>query len=52
MSERSITTILSPSLSKSYPWLICLVAIAMLAILPGHAEAADKVLRKVAVADP
>ena len=52
MSERSITTILSPSLSNSFPWLICLVAIAILATLPGHAEAADKELRKVAVADP
>ena len=51
MSEPSTTTILSTSLSKTSAWCVCLV-LTLLAFAPGHAEAADKVLRKVAVADP
>ena len=49
--EPSTTTILSTSRNKLSVWLICL-AIAILAINPGHAEAAEKELRTVAVADP
>jgi len=52
MSERSTTTTQSPSRSNCFAWLICLVATAVPATLPGHAEAADEELRKVAVADP
>ena len=52
MSELSTTTIPSTSRSNSSPWLISLVALALLAINPGHAEAADEELRTVAVADP
>ena len=52
MSEPSTTTIQSPSRSNCFAWLICLVATAVLATLPGHAEAADEELRRVAVADP
>ena len=52
MSELNTTTILSTSRSNTATWLICLVALAMLAVSPGHAEAAAKAYRKVAVADP
>jgi len=52
MSEPSITTIPSTSQSNSSVWCACLVALALIAFIPGHAEAADKELRKVAVADP
>ncbi len=50
MSEHSITTILSTSRSKLSAWCACLLT--LLALAPGHAAAADEVLRKVAVADP
>ncbi len=52
MSEPSTTTILSTSPSNSSLWCACLIALALLAITPGRAEAADDALRKVAVADP
>ena len=51
MSEPSTTTILSTSRSNLSAWCVCLV-LTLLAFAPGHAEAADKVLRKVAVAEP
>ena len=51
MSEPSTTTILSTSRSNS-SWLACLIAIALLACTTDDAEAADDVLRTVAVADP
>ncbi len=51
MSELSITTILSTSRSNVARWT-CLIAVAILACTPGNAEAADDVLRRVAVADP
>ena len=50
MSEPSTTTILSTSRSNLSAWCICLLA--LLAFAPGHAEAADEIYRKVAVADP
>jgi len=50
--EPSTTTIPLTSRLSALSWSACLVAIALLAISPGHAEAADDVLRKVAVADP
>jgi len=52
MSEPSTTII--PSTSRSNPSVICacLVALTLLAIAARHAEAADDVLRSVAVADP
>ena len=52
MSELSTTII--PSTSRSNPSVrfVCLVALTLLAFTSGHAEAADDVLRKVAVADP
>ena len=50
MSEPSTTTIPSTSRSNSSVWCACLIL--LLALTPGHAEAADDVLRKVAVADP
>ena len=52
MSEPSTTTIPSTSRSSSSVWRVCLLALALLAITPGPAEAAEKELRKVAVADP
>ena len=52
MSELSTTTIPSTSRSSSSVWCACLLALTLLAITPGHAEAADDELRKVAVADP
>jgi len=52
MSEPSTTTILSTSRSNKSAWCACLLALALLAVAPGHAEAADKILRKVAVAEP
>ena len=52
MSEPSTTTILSTSRSKTSNWCGCLLALALLALTPGHAEAADEILRQVAVADP
>jgi Bacterial SH3 domain len=52
MSEHSITTILSTSPSKNFYLSVCLVALALLALAPGQARAADKALRTVAVADP
>ncbi len=51
MSEHSITTTLSTSLSK-FASLVCLVAATLLVFLADPAEAADKPLRTVAVADP
>jgi hypothetical protein len=51
MSEHSITTILSTSRSK-FASLVCLVAATLLVFLAEPAEAADKLLRTVAVADP
>ncbi len=51
MSEPSTTTILSTSRSN-VAWLTCLIAVAVLAWTPDNAEAADDVLRTVAVADP
>ena len=51
MSEPSTTTILSTSRSN-VAWLTCLIAIAVLAWIPSNAEAAEDVLRQVAVADP
>ena len=50
MSEPSTTTILSTSRSNLSAWCVCLLV--LLAFAPGHAEAADDILRKVAVADP
>jgi uncharacterized protein YraI len=50
MSEPSTTTIRSTSRSNPSVWCVCLLA--LLAFAPGHAEAADEILRKVAVADP
>ncbi len=52
MSELSTTTIRSTSRSNSSAWTVCLVALALLAITPGQAAAADDPLRTVAVADP
>ncbi len=52
MSEPSITIIRSTSRSSSSAWCACLIALALLALTPGPAEAADDELRKVAVADP
>lgn len=52
MSELSTTTIPSTSRSNSSVFCACLVAFALLALTPRHAEAADDELRKVAVADP
>ena len=50
MSEPSTTTIPSTSRSNLPVWCVCLIV--LLALTPGHAEAADEFLRKVAVADP
>ena len=53
MLEPSTTTIPSTSPSNRSAWLSCLVVLVALAVvLSGHAEAAEKALRKVAVADP
>ena len=52
MSEPSTTTIPSTSRSSSLAWCACLIALALLAFAPGHAEAAEDELREVAVADP
>jgi hypothetical protein len=52
MSELSTTIIPSTSLSNSSVVGVCLVALALLAFTPRHAEAADKEFRTVAVADP
>ena len=52
MSEHSITTIPSTSLSKSSCLSVCLVALALLALTTGQARAAEEALRTVAVADP
>ena len=52
MSEPSTTIIPSTSRSSSFVCCVCLIALALLALTPGHAEAADDELRKVAVADP
>ena len=49
--EPNTTTTRSTSPSNSFPWLIAIV-LAVLAINPGHTEAAEDPLRKVAVADP
>ncbi len=51
MSEPSTTTILSTSRSNLSTWCACIVALTLLALAPAT-EAADEVLRKVAVADP
>jgi len=51
MSEPSTTTTRSSSLSKS-GWLVCLLALLLQAGLTGHAQAAEKTYRRVAVADP
>ena len=51
MSERSTTTTHLTSPSNSFSWLIAII-LTVLALNPEHAEAADKPLRKVAVADP
>ena len=50
--ERNTTTTPSTSRSNSSPRIACLVALTLLALTPGHAEAADDDLRTVAVADP
>jgi hypothetical protein len=52
MSEPSTTIIPSMSRSSSSAWCAGLVALTLLALTPGHAEAADDELREVAVADP
>jgi len=52
MSEPSTTIIRSTSRSNSSTGTVCLIALALLAIVPGHAEADDDPLRTVAVADP
>ena len=52
MLEPSTTTIPLTSRRSAVSWCACLVALALLAIVPGHAEAADESLRTVAVADP
>jgi len=52
MSELSTTIIRSTSRSNSSAWTVCFVALALLAITLGQAEAADDPLRTVAVADP
>ncbi|MDX1499825.1 MAG: SH3 domain-containing protein [Woeseiaceae bacterium] len=53
MLEPSTTTIPSSSPSNQSAWLACVVVIVALQVfIPGHAEAAEKVHRKVAVADP
>ena len=52
MSEHSITITPSTSLSNSSVFGVCLVAFALLAFTPRHAEAAEKDFRTVAVADP
>ena len=51
MSERSTIIIRSTSHSN-FVWLACLIFIALQAIAPGQAKAADETLRSVAVADP
>ena len=50
--EPSTTIIPLTSRLSAFSWCVCRLALALLAITPGHAEAADDVLRKVAVADP
>ncbi len=53
MLELSTTTIPSTSHSRKSAWLACLVALVALQVFnPGHAEAAEKAYRQVAVADP
>ncbi len=52
MLEPSTTTIPLTSRHSAVSWCACLVALALLAIVPGHAQAADESLRTVAVADP
>ena len=52
MSELSTTIIPTTSRSNSSVFCVCLFALALLALTPRHAEAADDVLRTVAVADP
>ena len=50
--EPSTTIIPLTSRLSAFVLCACLLALVLLAIAPGHAEAADDVLRKVAVADP
>jgi len=52
MSEPSIIIIRSTSRSSSSARCACLIALALLALTPGHAVAADDELRKAMVADP
>jgi hypothetical protein len=52
MSELSTTIIPSTSRSNPSVFCACVVALALLAFTPGHAEAAKDELRTVAVAEP
>jgi hypothetical protein len=52
MLELSTTTIPSTSCRNACVWLACLSALLLQVLAPGPAEAADKELRSVEVADP